>query len=313
MPLKDSLNGYLRLPRDFFGIPQPTTDDPDVGVLGIPYDLTSSFMPGTRFGPDAIRKATDSERSHSYPLSIGRSSTNNDKALSERITLEDIGDLEVSLRLPEQAMLDIAEAAAKLAEHDSRLLFMGGDHFITYPLLRGLSRSKSGTYGLVYLDAHADFYPTYSGHQYSHATTLRRILTDGLIDRVNLLTHDLRAALPEQKAELTKIGAIIPQSLKSFSNAINKIAKQVDIIYITVDLDVLDPSVAPGVSHLESGGLNMIELTKLLRVCFATGKVKYADIAELNPMIDTTGQTSIAARDVVKEILTGFASQKDYK
>ena len=313
MPLKDSLNGYLRLPRDFFGIPQPSTGDPDVGVLGIPYDLTSSFMPGTRFGPDAIRKATDSERSHSYPLSIGRSSTNNDKALSERITLEDIGDLEVSLRLPEQAMLDITEAAAKLAEHDSRLLFMGGDHFITYPLLRGLSRSKSGTYGLVYLDAHADFYPTYSGHQYSHATTLRRILTDGLIDRVNLLTHDLRAALPEQKAELTKIGAIIPQSLKSFSDAINKIAKQVDIIYITVDLDVLDPSVAPGVSHPESGGLNMIELTKLLRVCFATGKVKYADIAELNPMIDTTGQTSIAARDVVKEILTGFASQKDYK
>ncbi len=313
MPLKDSLNGYLRLHRDFFGIPQPKTGDPDVGVLGIPYDLTSSFMPGTRFGPDAIRKATDSERSHSYPLSIGRSTADNDKALSERITLEDIGDLEVSLRLPEQAMLDITEAAAKLAEHDSRLLFMGGDHFITYPLLRGLSRGKPGTYGLVYLDAHADFYPTYSGHQYSHATTLRRILTDGLIDRVNLLTHDLRAALPEQKAELTKIGAIIPQSLKSFSNAINKIAKQVDIIYITIDLDVLDPSVAPGVSHPESGGLNMIELTKLLRVCFATGKVKYADIAELNPLIDTTGQTSIAARDVVKEILTGFASQKDYK
>jgi len=130
-----------------------------------------------------------------------------------------------------------------------------------------------------------------------------------LIDRVNLLTHDLRAALPEQKAELVKT----PHSLKSLSNAINKIAKQVDIIYITVDLDVLDPSVAPGVSHPESGGLNMIELTKLLRVCFATGKVKYADIAELNPLIDTTGQTSIAARDVVKEILTGFASQKDYK
>ena len=309
MPLKDSLNGYLRLPRDFFGIPQPTTGDPDVGVLGIPYDLTSSYMPGTRFGPDAIRKATDSERSHSYPLSIGQPSANNDKALSERITLEDIGNLEVSLRLPEQAMLDITEAAAKLAEHDSRLLFMGGDHFITYPLLRGLSRSKPGTYGLVYLDAHADFYPTYSGHQYSHATTLRRIITDGLIDRVNLLTHDLRAALPEQKAELAKA----PHSLKSFSNEINKIANRVDIVYISIDLDVLDPSVAPGVSHPESGGLTMIELTKLLGVCFATGKVKYADIAELNPMVDTTGQTSVAARDVVKEILTGFASQKDYK
>jgi len=282
-------------------------------VLGIPYELTSSYMPGTRFGPDAIRKATDSDRSHSYPLSIGQPSANNDKALSERITLEDIGDLEVSLRLPEQAMLDITEAAAKLAEQDSHLLFMGGDHFITYPILRGLGRSKPGVYGLVYLDAHADFYPAYSGHQYSHATTLRRILTDGLIDRVNLLTHDLRAALPEQKAELAKIGAVIPKSLKSFSKAINKIAMQVNTIYISVDLDVLDPSIAPGVSHPESGGLNMVELAQLLRSCFATGKVKYVDIAELNPLIDTTNRTSVAARDVVKEILTGFASQKDYK
>jgi agmatinase len=309
MPLKDSLNGYLRLHRDFFGIPQPKTGNPDVGVLGIPYDLTSSYMPGARFGPDAIRKATDSERSHSYPLSIGQPSANNDKALSKRITLEDIGDLEVSLRLPEQAMLDITEAAAKLAEQESDLLFIGGDHFITYPLLRGLNRGKPGTYGLVYLDAHADFYPTYSGHQYSHATTLRRILTDGLIDRVNLLTHDLRSALPEQKAELVKT----PHSLKSFSNAINKIANRVDIIYISIDLDILDPSVAPGVSHPESGGLNMVELAELLRACFATGKVKYVDIAELNPLIDTTGRTSVAARDVVKEIFTGFASQKDYK
>jgi len=313
MPLKDSLDGYLRLPRDFFGILQPTTGDPDVGVLGIPYDLTSSYMPGTRFGPDAIRKATDSERSHSYPLSIGQPSADNDKALSERITLEDIGDLDVSLRLPEQAMLDITEAAAKLAEQDSHLLFVGGDHFITYPVLRGLSRSKPGTYGLVYLDAHADFYSAYSGHPYSHATTLRRILTDGLIDGVNLLTHDLRAALPKQKAELAKAGAVSPQSLKSFSKAINKIAMQVNTIYISVDLDVLDPSIAPGVSHPESGGLNMVELAELLRSCFTSGKVKYVDIAELNPMVDSTSQTSAAARDVVKEILTGFASQKDYK
>ena len=313
MPLKDSLNGYLRLPRDFFGIPQPATGAPDIGVLGIPYDLTSSYIPGTRFGPDAIRKATDSERSHSYPLSIGQPSSKNDKALSERITLEDIGDLEVSLRLPEQAMLDITEAAAKLAEQDSHLLFMGGDHFITYPILRGLSRGKPGTYGLVYLDAHADFYPAYSGHPYSHATTLRRILTDNLIDRVNLLTYDLRSAIPEQKAELARIGAILPQSLKSFSKAINKIAMQVDTIYISVDLDVLDPSVAPGVSHPESGGLDMTELVELLRACFATGKVKHVDIVELNPLIDSTGQTSVTARDVIKEMLTGFASQKDYK
>ena len=84
-------------------------------------------------------------------------------------------------------------------------------------------------------------------------------------------------------------------------------------IYVSVDLDILDPSVAPGVSHPESGGLNIVELAELLRACFITNKVRYVDIVELNPMVDTTGQTSIVARDVVKEILAGFASQKDYK
>ncbi|MCK4567309.1 MAG: arginase family protein, partial [Candidatus Thorarchaeota archaeon] len=68
MPLKDELNGYLRLPRTFFGIKGPETGDPDVGIVGVPYDITSSHTPGARFGPDAIRKATDGERSHSYPL-----------------------------------------------------------------------------------------------------------------------------------------------------------------------------------------------------------------------------------------------------
>ena len=71
MPLKDELNGYLRLPRTFFGIPAPESGDPDVGVVGVPYDMTSSYMPGPRFGPDAIRQATDSERSHSYSKGSG--------------------------------------------------------------------------------------------------------------------------------------------------------------------------------------------------------------------------------------------------
>ncbi|MFX1484110.1 MAG: arginase family protein, partial [Promethearchaeota archaeon] len=132
MPLKDELNGYLRLPRTFFGIPAPETGEPDVGILGVPYDMTSSYMPGPRFGPDAIRRATDSERSHSFPLSLGRTKSD-DKQLTKRITLEDVGDLEVMLRLPEAAAIDISEACAKLAPRQSSLLFLGGDHFITYP------------------------------------------------------------------------------------------------------------------------------------------------------------------------------------
>ncbi|MHA2357064.1 MAG: arginase family protein, partial [Candidatus Thorarchaeota archaeon] len=142
MPLRNELNGFLRLPRAFFGIKEPDTGIPDVGVLGVPYDLTSSHMPGCRFGPDAIRTATDSERSHSFPLSIGRASLPNEDPLSKLITLEDIGDLEVMGRLPEAAQVDISEAAAKLAALGSSYLFLGGDHFITYPLLKGIKRAS---------------------------------------------------------------------------------------------------------------------------------------------------------------------------
>ncbi|MFW9813148.1 MAG: arginase family protein [Candidatus Thorarchaeota archaeon] len=305
MPLKDELNGYLRLPRTFFGIPEPESGLPDVGVVGVPYDLTSSYMPGARFGPDTIRKATDSERSHSYPLSLDRK-TAEEMPLSKRMTLEDVGDLEVMMRLPEAASIDISEAAAKLAKKDSRLLFLGGDHFITYPILKGLTRGRQGRYGLVYLDAHADLYSDMGGYQLSHATTVRRIVDDGLVRIEDIAAYDLRSALPEQRNELT--GSALPKlSLDGFATRIKTIGKNVDELYMSIDLDVLSPEIAPGVSHPESGGLSIIDLVKALRAAFSTGKVRFVDIVELNPLIDKTDLTATAARDVTKEILTGFA------
>ena len=306
MALKDELNGYLRLPRTFFGIPQPKSGSPDVGVVGVPYDLTSSYMPGSRFGPDAIRKATDSERSHSYPLSLGR--TDSDEIpLSKRLTLEDVGDLEVSMRLPEAAAVDISEASAKLATKDSKLLFLGGDHFVTFPILKGLTRGRSGSYGLIYFDAHADLYSDMGGYQLSHATTVRRIIDDDLLKLDDVAAFDLRSALPDQRKELT--GSTEPNvSIDAFSKRIGTIGKRVDHLYISVDLDVLSPEVAPGVSHPESGGLSILDLVTLLKVAFSTGKVRFVDLVELNPLIDKSDLTSIAARDIVKEILTGFVS-----
>jgi agmatinase len=306
MPLKDELNGYLRLPRTFFGIPAPKSGDPDVGVIGVPYDMTSSYMPGSRFGPDAIRRAADSERSHSYPLSLARKDAI-DEPLMKSITLEDVGDLEVMLRLPEAAAIDISEACAKLAPRGSRLLFLGGDHFITYPILKGLKRGRPGRYGLVHLDAHADLYSDMGGYQLSHSTGVRRIVDGELVSIDNIAAYDLRTALPDQREEITGTKAPI-LSEDEFKNRLKEIGKRVDYLYISVDMDVLSPQIAPGVSHPESGGLSMVDLMKLLIFIFETGKVRFADIVELNPLVDPTGITAIAARDILKELLTGFAS-----
>ncbi len=309
MSLRDELNGYLRLPRDFFGIPAPKKGDPDVGVLGVPYDLTSSYMPGSRFGPDAIRAATDSERSHSFPLTIGESGSSEEEPLARLITLEDIGDLDVMGRLPEAAMVDMSEGAAKLASHNSCLLFLGGDHFITYPLLKGLKRGRPGRYGIVYLDSHADLYEEYGGYALSHATTLRRLIDKKLVSIQDIVAYDLRTALPEQRELLIKYHGL-PSSPEDFSTKVAALAERVDIIYVSVDLDVLRPDLVHGVGHPESGGLDMATLTSLLGNCFKTGRVRYADLTELNPLTDRVGLGAIAARDIVKSILAGFASQK---
>ncbi|MHA1654175.1 MAG: arginase family protein [Candidatus Thorarchaeota archaeon] len=311
MTLREELNGFLRLPDRFFGIPEPEDQvDPDVGVLGVPYDLTSSYAPGCRFGPDAIRRATTAVRSHSQPPVAGESRYVRRPLLTESLTLEDIGDLEVDLRLPEAAMYDISDAVYRLAPHESHLLFLGGDHFITYPLLKGLTRGRPGVYGLVWFDAHADFYADYGGYKLSHATSLRRIVTDGIVSRNNVIAHDLRAALHDQVEELFEEKEPVVRDLDSFRESVQELAQRVDYIYVTVDLDVLRPEVVPGVSHPESGGLTPEELFKFLRACFETGSVRYADVVELNPLVDHSGLAAITARDIVKEILAGFALQK---
>ncbi|MHA2373546.1 MAG: arginase family protein [Candidatus Thorarchaeota archaeon] len=313
MTLREELNGYLKPKKDFFGIPEPESGLPTVGVLGVPYDMTSSYLPGCRFGPDAIRAATDSERSHSFPLSIGHPKFPDEKALSKRMTLEDIGDLEVGIQLPESAMYHISEAASKLVKHESYLLFLGGDHYITYPLLNGIKKGKKGNIGLVYLDAHADMYQDMGGSTLSHATTLKRIISEEIVQKEDVVAHDLRSALPNQRNELATENPLQRHNLKSFTDSITDIANRVDSLYISIDLDVLRPEIAPGVSHPESGGIDMVELVKLLRACFDTMKVVYVDIVELNPLLDKSGLTTAAARDAVKEILTGFTIQKEYK
>ena len=303
MPLKDELNGYLRLPRTFFGIPSPKTGDPDVGIIGVPYDLTSSHTPGPRFGPDALRAATDGEGSHSFPLTIGEGVTPKEP-LSKLITLEDIGDLEVMQRLPESALIDISEATAKLCAKDSSLVFLGGDHFITYPIMRGLSRVRKGTWGILYLDAHADLYSDMGGYELSHATTLRRIIADGIVKTEDSIAYDIRCALPEQRKELPTI------TKDNVVDEIQALAGRIDYLYVSVDLDVLDPSYIPGISHPESGGLSVIELVNILRKTYATGKVDYTDIVELNPLLDKSNLSAITARDILKEVLTGYAQNK---
>ncbi|MEM4735015.1 MAG: arginase family protein [Candidatus Thorarchaeota archaeon] len=312
MALRDDLNGFLKPQSTFFGIGPPEDGDPDVGVLGVPYDATSSYCPGSRFAPTAIRMATTHERSHSLPLRITGDCSYVSDYLSQLITLEDIGDLELESRLPEQAMYDISDAVYRLAKHSSHLLFLGGDHFVTYPIVKGLRRGLSKRVGLLWIDAHADYYENYGGNQLSHATPLWQIVNNGIVNRDDILSVDLRAALPEHRDQIRHLDNS-ESMLDQLQTELDLIAQRTDYLYVSVDLDVLRPESVPGVAHPESGGLDPETLFRLLRVIFRTGRVRCADVVEMNPLIDHCGITSITARDVVKEILTGFAFQKGFK
>ena len=170
-----------------------------------------------------------------------------------------------------------------------------------------MKRATGSGLGLVWLDAHADYYGDYGGHALSHATTLRRIVDANLVDPQNVVSFDLRAALSEHRRELLETGTWVCRDEHSFSAAVKEMCSSVERVYLTVDLDVLRPDQVPGVSHPESGGPDVVQLVRLIRRCFETTKVRFADVVELNPLLDSTGIASVAARDVVKEILSGFA------
>jgi agmatinase len=232
-----------------------------------------------------------------------------EEPLSKLITLEDIGDLEIMGRLPDAAQVDISEAAAKLAAIDSSYLFLGGDHFITYPLLKGIKRARPGRYGLVYFDSHADFYADYGGYSLSHATTLKRLIEEKVVEIEDVVAYDLRSALPDQRKAVLGDDLLV-HTFETFQESLNIVSNRVDAIYISIDLDVLRPNVQPSVSHPESGGPDIETLVAFIRASFETKKVRYADVVELNPLTDKSGLGAVAARDIVKEVLTGFASMK---
>ncbi|MFX1603645.1 MAG: arginase family protein, partial [Promethearchaeota archaeon] len=136
-----------------------------------------------------------------------------------------------------------------------------------------------------------------------------RMIEEKLVSVKDVVAYDLRTALPEQREMLMKEQGV-PSSPEDFSTKVTALADRVDFIYVSVDLDVLRPDLVHGVSHPESGGLDMATLTSLLDKCFRTGRIRYADVTELNPLVDKAGLGAIAARDIVKSILAGFAFQK---
>jgi agmatinase len=255
-----------------------------IHLIGLPTDVNSSFLRGPARAPAHIRAALFSD--------MGNLATERGPELVADIVLEDTGDLP----LDESAADDvrIEDAVRNACAEGAVPILLGGDHAVTYPVLRGIA-AVHGPVNILHFDAHPDLYDELGGNRRSHASPFARIMEEGLA--VRLIQVGIRTLNAHQREQARRFGVEMVE-MRDFSVAAVPIPP--GPLYISIDLDGLDPACAPGVSHHEPGGLTVRQLLDVLaRV--ESGLVG-ADVVELNPDRDINGMTAAVAAKLVKEL-----------
>jgi len=279
----------------------------DVAVVGVPFDSGVSYRPGARFGPGHIRESSRLLRPYNPALQASPFATQQ---------VADAGDLAVNPFSIDEAIGTVERAARGLLEQAGRLLTLGGDHTIALPLLRAVS-AVHGPVSVVHFDAHLDTWDTYFGAAYTHGTPFRRASEEGLLDRSGCLHVGVRGSLYTD-ADLTQDSELGFQHIPApdveelgVPGMVERIADRVGDrpVYVSVDIDVLDPAHAPGTGTPEAGGLTSRELLATLR-SFARLNLVGADIVEVAPAYDHAQITGIAAAHVGYELLSALAAGK---
>jgi arginase len=255
-------------------------------LLGAPFDAASSFRRGAAGGPSAIRAALRSPAGNRWTEGL--------VDLGVEGALADAGDLDVADASAAQARARIEESAGRVLDAGGAVLVLGGDHSITYPVLRAVRRCHSHL-SVLHIDAHPDVYDVFDGDRHSHACPFARVLEEGLTDR--LVQVGIRAMNGAQQAQVERFGIEVIDMPSWISGRRPDIAGSV---YVSLDLDGLDPAYAPGVAHPEPGGLSTRDVIGLVQGL--SGPVVGADVVELNPELDVRGLTAVVAAKLVKEL-----------
>jgi agmatinase len=274
----------------------------DAAVYGIPFDTATTYRTGTRFGPEAIRSASALLRPYNPALDVN---------VVETLSIVDYGDLPVSPGDTERTYGQIEEGLAPLVEAGVFPLALGGDHSITLAELRVVA-GKHGPLSLVQLDAHGDTWDEYFGQRYFHGTTFKRAVEEKLIDPAASVQAGLRGSLfaDGDLEEAREMGfAVIPcDQLRTLgpggyaSTVATRAGKRP--VFVSFDVDVLDPAFAPGTGTPEVGGLSTAEALAFLRALRGLNLVG-ADVVEVSPPYDGPGQqTALAAANVAYELLS---------
>jgi len=258
-----------------------------VSMHGICYDANSSFMTGAAMAPAEIRKAIFSPSANM--------STELGLDLSQADQWHDAGNLQIAEWPATEANVAIRGATEKLIGLGHRVLTFGGDHSIAYPVIAAHNEAYPEL-TVLQIDAHADLHDSFDDNPFSHASPFARLMEQGLVKR--LVQVGVRTLTPHQREQIARFG-VETHEMKDWEGALGLAVT--GPLYISLDLDALDPAFAPGVSHHEPGGLSTREVLQMIHR--VPGTLVGAEIVELNPRRDVSDMTAMVAGRLAKELL----------
>lgn len=294
MPRFGGPSTMMRLPS------QETAAGLDACFVGVPMDIGTSNRSGTRFGPRQIR--AESSMLRPYNMATGA-------APFDHLQVADIGDVAINTFNLQNSVNLIADFYAKILTHDCIPMTLGGDHTITYPILRSIA-AKHGPVALIHIDAHADINDEMFGEKIAHGTPFRRAFDDGLLDNSKVFQIGLRGTgySPDDFDWSRRQGWTVVQIEecwgRSLAPMISGIKEQIGDTptYITFDIDSLDPAFAPGTGTAEIAGLMTWQAVELIRGCQGLNIVG-CDLVEVSPPYDPSGNTALIGANLLYEML----------
>ena len=264
-------------------------EDAKIVLFGAPFDSTTSFRPGARFGSAAIRHES---------FGLETYSPYQDKDLTD-YEIFDSGDIELCFGSAESALNDIEERATTILNDKKLPILIGGEHLVTLGAVRAVAKKYPDMH-IIHFDAHADLRQDYLGAELSHASVMRRcyeILGEGRIHQFCIRSGD------KEEFEFAKLHTDMHKfSFEGLKELVKELSESKIPVYISIDLDCLDPSIFPGTGTPEAGGVSFNEL---LSAIFEVSKLNIvgADINELSPMLDTSGASTATACKVLRELI----------
>lgn len=275
----------MNQPNVFMGF-EATYDESEIVLFGAPFDGTTSFRPGTRFGPEHMRRDS---------MGLELYSPYRNRSLADR-KLFDHGDLEFPFGRADRVLHQIEELAGKIISDGKKPLMIGGEHLVTYGVVKAMV-AKYPDLRIVHLDAHADLRDDYMGEKFSHATVIRRCMDH--LEPKAVFQFGIRSGSQEEFAWQSDQTTMERFTIRSLADQIETLKGYP--IYLTIDLDVLDPSVFPGTGTPEPGGIQFHDLLWAFDQLSALNIVG-ADLVELSPHYDASGVSTAVAAKALREL-----------